>query len=588
MTLALRTVLGSSDEQHGTATLKGSSQYRNVEELRGGGRAQLHVALSGALGASDLVVIKRFAAPRTAAGLTELTEEIALARRLDHDAIARCRAIGFEAGSYFLVSDYLDGIPLDVLLRAAALRGARLSNAVVARILLAIVNAVDYADQIAPSPAARALVHQTVTIEDVFLTLDGDVKLLGFKGGRLGAAVSSEAAAIDALLSGHLTRELALVLHHAVRPAPGGADAAAAGAGERYAQIRGALQQWQARSVRAQGRAETARAVRAALTQEMVERRARIAAARAAEAPPPEVAPETQPPGPSSDEPPVSGMRPALRAEPAQPPPLPAPSPLDDDEATIAEPARPGVEVQFAPVAPRRRRIVPYVLAAIGASTLVLAYAMRPPARASATVPPGVRAASALSASAPTDAVAAAPATNHPAPSLATASVAAPITTPVSYRREPEVPSPATPGQSAGALPASKPPTPPVPVATTPAAAPPAAATATAAVTAFAGARLPTAAPSESHAVPSEKPTRPGTPAPEGHLTLDSTPWAAVYLGGTLLGQTPLVELSLPAGDHALELVNPDQGISTSYVVHIEGGKTTVRRVGLEQPGAPQ
>src|SRR6187401_959748 len=108
MTLALRTALGSSDEQHGTATLKGSSRYRNVEELTGGGRAQLQLALSGDVGAADLIVIKRIAAPRTAAGLTELTEEIALARRLDHDAIVRCRAIGFEAGCYFMVSDYLD------------------------------------------------------------------------------------------------------------------------------------------------------------------------------------------------------------------------------------------------------------------------------------------------------------------------------------------------------------------------------------------------------------------------------------------------------------------------------------------------
>ena len=55
-----------------------------------------------------------------------------------------------------------------------------------------------------------------------------------------------------------------------------------------------------------------------------------------------------------------------------------------------------------------------------------------------------------------------------------------------------------------------------------------------------------------------------------------------------MLGQTPLVELPLPAGDHVLELVNPDQGISTTYVVHVEGGKTTVRRVGLEKSGVPE
>jgi serine/threonine-protein kinase len=114
-----------------------------------------------------------------------------------------------------------------------------------------------------------------------------------------------------------------------------------------------------------------------------------------------------------------------------------------------------------------------------------------------------------------------------------------------------------------------------------------------AAVTAFAGARPLATAPSEVNAVPGSSADktlrpRPGMPVPEGRLTLDSTPWSAVYLGGQLLGQTPLVELALPVGDHALELVNPDQGISTTYVVHVESGKTTVRRVGLEKPGAPQ
>lgn len=72
-----------------------------------------------------------------------------------------------------------------------------------------------------------------------------------------------------------------------------------------------------------------------------------------------------------------------------------------------------------------------------------------------------------------------------------------------------------------------------------------------------------------------------------GYLTLDTTPWSNVSLGGVALGQTPLVSVELPAGEHLLELVNPELGISSRYVVAITGGATTARRVGLEQPKSP-
>lgn len=76
----------------------------------------------------------------------------------------------------------------------------------------------------------------------------------------------------------------------------------------------------------------------------------------------------------------------------------------------------------------------------------------------------------------------------------------------------------------------------------------------------------------------------PGAGAEEGFgfLTLDSTPWAIVSSAQGPLGQTPIVRARLKAGSHALELVNPELGLRTSYVVTIQPGATVVRRVGLE------
>ena len=67
-----------------------------------------------------------------------------------------------------------------------------------------------------------------------------------------------------------------------------------------------------------------------------------------------------------------------------------------------------------------------------------------------------------------------------------------------------------------------------------------------------------------------------------GFLTIDTSPWSLVSVGGRLLGQTPLMNVKLATGSQVLSLKNPEQGIETSYPVQIETGKTTVRRIGIE------
>jgi serine/threonine protein kinase len=71
--------------------------------------------------------------------------------------------------------------------------------------------------------------------------------------------------------------------------------------------------------------------------------------------------------------------------------------------------------------------------------------------------------------------------------------------------------------------------------------------------------------------------------APEtGRLNLDTQPWSVVSVNGRVLGQTPIVGASLPVGTHTLLLVNPEQGLKTTYQVTITAGHTTARRIGLD------
>jgi serine/threonine-protein kinase len=73
-----------------------------------------------------------------------------------------------------------------------------------------------------------------------------------------------------------------------------------------------------------------------------------------------------------------------------------------------------------------------------------------------------------------------------------------------------------------------------------------------------------------------------GAAASFGFLTIDTTPWSQVSVGGRVLGQTPLIGVRLPSGSQVLTLKNPELGIETSYPITIESGKTTVRRLGIE------
>jgi serine/threonine-protein kinase len=72
------------------------------------------------------------------------------------------------------------------------------------------------------------------------------------------------------------------------------------------------------------------------------------------------------------------------------------------------------------------------------------------------------------------------------------------------------------------------------------------------------------------------------TMAERGFLTIDSHPWAHVSLNGQRIGTTPVVRHALAAGSHDLVLTNPERGLRTPYRVNIQPGQVTTRRIALE------
>lgn len=62
----------------------------------------------------------------------------------------------------------------------------------------------------------------------------------------------------------------------------------------------------------------------------------------------------------------------------------------------------------------------------------------------------------------------------------------------------------------------------------------------------------------------------------QGRLTINSIPWARVYLDGRLLGTTPIQAARVPAGAHRVVLRDGKNHVLQSFVTHITPGHTRV------------
>jgi hypothetical protein len=83
---------------------------------------------------------------------------------------------------------------------------------------------------------------------------------------------------------------------------------------------------------------------------------------------------------------------------------------------------------------------------------------------------------------------------------------------------------------------------------------------------------------------PTPPPDKPPDVAPKqtARLTLETVPWTTVYLGGKKLGETPIINVAIPAGEVTLTLVNPGKNIRQDYFLKAAPGKTYRKRLKLD------
>ena len=158
-------------------------RYRIVASLGQGGMGTIWLAVAGGLGEfRKLLVIKelRQDLTRNQRFVEMFMDEAKLAARLNHPNVVHTLEAGQDGDRYFLSMEFLDGQPLTEVMQRAA-RDPRISVPVRLRILCGVLSGLHHAHSLREYDGTDLhIVHRDISPQNVFVTYDGQVKVVDF------------------------------------------------------------------------------------------------------------------------------------------------------------------------------------------------------------------------------------------------------------------------------------------------------------------------------------------------------------------------------------------------------------------------
>ena len=155
--------------------------YRVQRLLGRGGIGEVFVAQRR--GSSQLCALKtlRPDIQSKRAALARIRREAHVASLLNHDNICRILDAGFDGSTFFLASEFVDGVDLDRIISALAQRGLALALDVVQEVMLQVLAGLIHAHEATDSRGQPMnLVHRDLSPRNIMVTFDGQVKLIDF------------------------------------------------------------------------------------------------------------------------------------------------------------------------------------------------------------------------------------------------------------------------------------------------------------------------------------------------------------------------------------------------------------------------
>jgi serine/threonine-protein kinase len=159
-------------------------KYRFIAALGHGGMADVYLAVAvGPAGFNKLLVIKQLR--QSLENEPELRamflDEARLAARLNHRNVVQTNEVGVVDEQYFIAMEYLDGQPLNRVFSRAQKDKRPVPLGIALHILCDVLAGLQYAHDLADYDGSPLhVVHRDVSPQNVFVTYDGQTKIVDF------------------------------------------------------------------------------------------------------------------------------------------------------------------------------------------------------------------------------------------------------------------------------------------------------------------------------------------------------------------------------------------------------------------------
>ena len=157
-------------------------KYVPIARLGSGGMAEVFLAVArGPVRFNKLAVVKRLRNSDDPVQVEMFLDEARLAARLNHANIVHTYEVGEAQGKYFIAMEYLEGQSLHALVARLKVHSTGLSDALVAYVAAQALKGLHFAHELRDFDGTPlGVVHRDVSPHNLYLTYDGEVKVLDF------------------------------------------------------------------------------------------------------------------------------------------------------------------------------------------------------------------------------------------------------------------------------------------------------------------------------------------------------------------------------------------------------------------------